>query len=109
MRLDPQGHGLDVPFEVLRRFVERVGSEIRASRAWMRLRPDPVEAVHRLRRDHPGAVGAVGDADVLARLRETVAAADLPVVLAAAFGRGHDGAGLDGGRALRIAEEAAAG
>ncbi|MFI8460559.1 hypothetical protein [Kitasatospora sp. NPDC085464] len=105
---DPQERCPDVPFEVLRWFVEQVEEEIRTSRAWMRLRPELVEVVHRLRREHAGAVEDADFPGVLARLRDAVAAPDLPAVLAAAFGRGPDGSELSGGQALRIVEEAAA-
>jgi hypothetical protein len=48
----PAGRHLDIPYEVMRWFMGRVEEEIRTSRAWMRLRPDLVEVIHRLRQEH---------------------------------------------------------
>ncbi|MER7583846.1 hypothetical protein [Kitasatospora sp. NPDC097691] len=104
----PRGRCPDVPFEVLRWFVEQVEEEIRTSRAWMRLRPELVDVVHGLRREHAGFVDDAEFPGVLGQLRASVAAPDLPAVLAAAFGRGPDGTELSGGQALRLIEGAAA-
>lgn len=87
---NPAGRHSDIPYEVLRWFMGRVEERIRTSRAWMRLRPDLVEVVHRLRQEHWGAIDDEFPR-VLAEVRTEVAEADLPVVLAAAFGRNPDG------------------
>ncbi|MFD8783498.1 hypothetical protein [Kitasatospora sp. NPDC059599] len=108
VRWDAQEPCPDVPFEVLRWFVALVEEEIRTCRAWMRLRPGLVEVVHGLRREYAGAVDDGGFPAVLAQVRAAVAGADVPAVLAAAFGRSPDGAELSGAGALRIVEEAAA-
>ncbi|RPE36708.1 hypothetical protein [Kitasatospora cineracea] len=106
---DPRGQHLDIPYEVMRRFMDRVAEEIRTSRAWMRLRPELVEVVHRLRQEHLGAVDDAGFPDVLAELRTAVPEADLPVVLAAAFGRDPDGAPMDGMQAFQLVAAGAVG
>ncbi|MFC8717636.1 hypothetical protein [Kitasatospora sp. NPDC057198] len=99
---DPRGEHLDIPYEVMRWFMELVADEVRTSRAWMRLRPELVEIVHRLRQEHLGAVEDDAFPGVLAELRTAVPEADLPVVLAAAFGLHLDGTPLDGGQAFQL-------
>ncbi|MGW0364441.1 hypothetical protein [Streptomyces sp. NPDC002990] len=89
---DPQGGRLNVPYEVMRWFMDQVEVEIRTSRAWMRLRPELVEVIHRLRQEHLGAVHDDDFPRVLVEVRTAVPAADLPAVLASAFGRKPDGA-----------------
>ncbi|WP_433890491.1 hypothetical protein [Streptomyces sp. CA-111067] len=91
----PAGRHLDVPYEVMRWFMGQVEEEIRTSRAWMRLRPDLVEVIHRLRREHGGAIDDEEFPRVLAEVRTDVAEVDLPAVLAAAFGRNPDGTVTD--------------
>lgn len=68
--------------------MHQVEEEIRTSRASMRLRPDLVEVIHRLRQDHQGAIDDEALAQVLAEVRRTVPDVDLPAVLTAAFERG---------------------
>ncbi|WP_454320833.1 hypothetical protein [Streptomyces phaeoluteigriseus] len=88
----PGGRTSDIPYEVIRWFMDRVDEKIRTSRAWMRLRPDLVKVIHRLRQEY---LGAIDDADfpaVLAVVRAAIPQADLGAVLAAAFGRSPDGA-----------------
>lgn len=104
---DPQGRHLDIPYEVMRWFMDQVTDEIRTSRAWMRLRPELVEVVHRLRQEYSGAIDDAGFPDVLTELRAAVPEADLSVVLAAAFGRNPDGTATCGMRAFQLVDEAA--
>ncbi|MEW1699179.1 hypothetical protein ACIQCR_11220 [Streptomyces sp. NPDC093249] len=85
----------DVPYEVIRWFMRQVDEEIRTSRAWMGLRPDLVTIVHRLRQEHLGVIADEDFRRVLAEVRATVAEADLPAVLEAAFGRKPDGTTAD--------------
>ena len=88
---NPHAGHADVPYEVMRWFMHQVDEEIRTSRAWMRLRPELVEIIYRLRQEHMGVIDDDTFADVLAELRATVPEADLPAVLEAAFGRNPDG------------------
>jgi hypothetical protein len=106
---DPRGRHRDVPYEVLRWFLHHVDEEIRTSRTWMRLRPDLVAVVHRLRGEHSGIVSDADFPAVLAEVRAVVPATDLPVVLAAAFGRHPDGTVLESTRAFALVHAAAAG
>lgn len=87
VRFHPGGGRTELPYEVVRWFMDRVDAEIRGSRAWMRLRPELVEVIHRLRREHMGSVDDEDFPEVLAELRATLPEADLPAVLEAAFGR----------------------
>ncbi|MFJ4745093.1 hypothetical protein [Streptomyces sp. NPDC088775] len=105
---DPQGRHLDIPYEVMRWFMDQVADEIRTSRAWMRLRPELVEVIHRLRQEYLGAIDDADFPDVLAELRTTVPEADLSVVLAAAFGLNPDGTPMDGMQAFQLVDVAAA-
>ncbi|MFF7457159.1 hypothetical protein [Kitasatospora sp. NPDC008115] len=104
---DSRGRYPDIPFGVMRWFMDQVEEQIRTSRAWMRLRPELVKVVHRLRQEHFGAIDDDDFADVLAELRDVVAERDLPVVLAAAFDRHTDGTAMDGMQAFRLIEESA--
>ncbi|MFB7663605.1 hypothetical protein ACFC1R_06580 [Kitasatospora sp. NPDC056138] len=99
---DPQGRHLDIPYEVMRWFMDQVAEEIRTSRAWMRLRPELVEVIHRLRQEYLGAIDDADFPDVLAELRVAVPEADLPAVLAAAFGLHPDGIPMDGMQAFQL-------
>ncbi|MCZ4507758.1 hypothetical protein O3Q52_05950 [Streptomyces sp. ActVer] len=92
---DPGGQHVDVPYEVMRWFMDQVEEEIRTSRAWMLLRPELVEAICRLRQEYMGVIDDDDFPVVLAEVRVAVPAADLPAVLAAAFGRQPDGTTLD--------------
>ncbi|MEU9779888.1 hypothetical protein AB0H92_02670 [Streptomyces phaeochromogenes] len=92
---DPGGQHVDVPYEVMRWFMDQVEEEVRTSRAWMLLRPELVEAIYRLRQEYMGVVDDDDFPDVLAEVRVAVPAADLPAVLAAALGRKPDGTALD--------------
>ncbi|MFD9592001.1 hypothetical protein ACFWA9_04485 [Kitasatospora sp. NPDC059973] len=83
---DPQGRHLDIPCEVMRSFMDQVADEIRSSRAWMRLRPELVEVILRLRQEYLGAIENADFPDVLAELRAAVPEADLAV----GHGRGGD-------------------
>lgn len=96
---NPRGGHVDVPYEVMRWFMHQVDEEIRTSRAWMRLRPDLVEIIYRLRQEHMGAIDDDVFPHVLAEVRATVPEADLRAVLEAAFGRRPDGATMDHPRA----------
>ncbi|MFJ8025527.1 hypothetical protein [Streptomyces sp. NPDC096311] len=88
---DPHGRHLDIPCEVMRWFIDRVEEEIRTSRAWMQLRPELVEVIHRLRQEYQGAVDDEDFPPVLAQVRAAVPGTDVPAVLAGAFGRNPDG------------------
>ncbi|MER6347375.1 hypothetical protein ACWC10_25470 [Streptomyces sp. NPDC001595] len=94
---DPQGGHLDIPYEVMRWFMDQVAEEIRTSRAWMRLRPELVSVIHDLRQEHLGMLSDEEFPHVLAQVRAAVPEADLPAVLAAAFGRRPDGTTIDHG------------
>ena len=100
---NPVAPHLDIPYEVvpvgddvvrLRGFMDRVEEEIRTSRAWMRLRPGLVEVIHRLRQEYLGVIDDDEFARVLEEVRGEVPEADLPVVVAEAFGRKPDGTAL---------------
>ncbi|MEU9878052.1 hypothetical protein [Streptomyces phaeochromogenes] len=92
---NPGGRHVDVPYEVMRWFMDQVDEEIRTSRAWMLLRPELVEAIYQLRQEYMGVIDDDDFPDALAEVRVAVPAADLPAVLAAAFGRRPDGTTLD--------------
>ncbi|MGK5545801.1 hypothetical protein ACSNOH_13870 [Streptomyces sp. URMC 127] len=92
---ETHGRHVDVPYDVMRWFMEQVEEEIRTSRAWMRLRPELVAVIHGLRQEHLGVIDDDAFARVLAEVRAAVPEADLPAVLAAAFGRRPDGTTLD--------------
>ncbi|MEU3600509.1 hypothetical protein ABZ714_17595 [Streptomyces sp. NPDC006798] len=92
---DSAGPHHDIPYEVVRWFTGQVEREIRYGRAWMRLRPELVEVVHRLRQEHLGVIGDDEFPGVLAETRAQVPEADLPAVLVAAFGRLPDGTTTD--------------
>ncbi|UWE07543.1 hypothetical protein [Actinacidiphila bryophytorum] len=88
----PPGEGhADIPYDVMRWFMDLAEEQVRTSRAWMRLRPDLVEAVRRLRHEHGGCVDDDDFPRVLAEVRAVVAEADLASVLAAGLGRSPDG------------------
>ncbi|MFE7414521.1 hypothetical protein [Streptomyces laurentii] len=88
---DPGSGHRDIPYDVMRWFMEHVEEEIRTSRAWMALRPGIVEVIRALREEYLGGIGDEELVPVLAGLRDTVPAADLADVLRHAFGRGPDG------------------
>ncbi|MFF8717326.1 hypothetical protein ACF07T_38835 [Streptomyces sp. NPDC015184] len=98
---NPQAGHVDVPYEVMRWFMHHVDEEIRTSRAWMRLRPELVETICRLRQEHMGAIDDDDFPRVLAEVRATVPEADLFAVLEAAFGRNPDGTLVDHSQAPR--------
>ncbi|MEW1550467.1 hypothetical protein [Streptomyces tsukubensis] len=108
LRFDPRGRHLDIPYDVMRWFMDQVADEIRTSRAWMRLRPELVEVIHSLRQEYLGAIGDADFPNVLAELRTTVSDADLPIVLAAAFGLTPDGTPMDSMQAFQLVDVAAA-
>ncbi|MGW0135768.1 hypothetical protein [Streptomyces sp. NPDC003299] len=93
----PQEPHTDVPYEVMRWFMDQVEREIRVSRAWMRLRPELVRVIHRLRQEHLGSVDDDTFPHVLAEVRAAVPEDDLATVLEAAFGRRPDGTTVDEG------------
>ncbi|MFF5454718.1 hypothetical protein ACFY40_26325 [Streptomyces sp. NPDC012950] len=88
---NPRAEHTDIPYEVMRWFMHQVDEEIRTSRAWMRLRPELVEIIHRLRQEYMGVIDDDSFSQVLADVRLTVPGEDLPDVLEAAFGRNPDG------------------
>ncbi|MEI5034997.1 hypothetical protein RB201_26945 [Streptomyces sp. S1A(2023)] len=87
---DSRAGDLDIPYEVMRWFMDRVDAEVRTSRAWMRLRPELVAVIHGLRQEHLGSIDDADFPDVLATVRAVVPAADLAAVIEAAFGRRLD-------------------
>ncbi|MFG2291011.1 hypothetical protein ACGFOU_33675 [Streptomyces sp. NPDC048595] len=101
---NPHEPHVDVPYEVMRWFMDQVEEEIRTSRAWMQLRPELVEVIYRLRQEHMGAIDDDTFRHVLAEVRATVSEADLPAVLEAAFGRNPDGTTMDHLQAPRPAD-----
>lgn len=91
----PDGRHLDVPYEVMRWFMDQVEEEIRTSRAWMRLRPELVEIIYQLRQEHWGGINDDDFPHVMAEVRASVPEEDLSAVLAAAVGRKPDGTTVD--------------
>ncbi|MEV0374661.1 hypothetical protein AB0I10_33575 [Streptomyces sp. NPDC050636] len=102
---NPHGRHLDVPYEVMRWFMDQVEEEVRTSRAWMRLRPELVEAIYQLRQEHMGAIDDDEFPHVLEEVRAAVPEADLSAVLAAAFGPKPDGTTADHLQVLRPADD----
>ncbi|MET9435965.1 hypothetical protein [Streptomyces sp. NPDC006551] len=96
--VDPVSGPHRIPYDVMRWFMDQVAEEIRTSRAWMRLRPELVEVIRELRREHLGVIDDETFAGVFADLRTTVPEDDLPAVLEAAFGRNADGTTTNGMR-----------
>ncbi|MFJ7062714.1 hypothetical protein ACK8N7_36530 [Streptomyces griseobrunneus] len=92
---DSCGRHLEVPYEVMRWFMEQVDEEIRSSRAWMQLRPELVEVIYRLRQEYLGFIDDEDFPQVVAEMRDALPEADLPAVLSAAFGRNPDGTTVD--------------
>ncbi|MFE9011899.1 hypothetical protein [Streptomyces cyaneofuscatus] len=87
---DSRGPHPDIPYEVMRWFMDPVDAEIRTSRAWIRLRPGLVAVIHDLRQEHMGAIDDANFPHVLDQVRAAVPEADLPAVIEAAFGRHLD-------------------
>ncbi|MGW4896315.1 hypothetical protein ACWEQL_29285 [Kitasatospora sp. NPDC004240] len=81
----------EIPYEVMRWFMDLVDEEILTTRAWMRLRPELVTVIHRLRQEYLGLIGDEDFPEVLGQLRAEVPEEDLPAVLEASFGRRPDG------------------
>ncbi|WP_030693708.1 hypothetical protein [Streptomyces globisporus] len=81
----------DIPYTVMRWFLDQVDAEIRNSRGWMELRPEIVEVIRGLRQEHLGVLADEHLPPVLAELRAAVPGADLADVMLHAFGRGPDG------------------
>ncbi|MFJ8888686.1 hypothetical protein ACIRJR_35555 [Streptomyces sp. NPDC102402] len=106
---DHPGEHLDIPYSVIRWFMDQVEGEIRTSRAWMRLRPELVEVVHGLRQEYLGVISDDEFHAVLHQVRAQVPEADLPAVLAAAFGRRPDGTTTDDAEAFMPATSHEAG
>ena len=91
LSFNPQGLLPDIPYEVMLWFMDQVEKEIRRSRAWMLLRPELVAVIRKLRQEYLGAIDDEDFPRVLAKVSNAVPAADLPAVLASAFGRKPDG------------------
>ncbi|MEU7035326.1 hypothetical protein ABZ958_16775 [Streptomyces sp. NPDC046237] len=89
--VDPVSGHHHIPYDVMRWFMEHVEEEIRTSRGWMRLRPELVEIIRELREEYLGVIDDERFGPVLAELRASVPAEDVPAVLEAAFGRSADG------------------
>ncbi|MFD0369278.1 hypothetical protein [Streptomyces sp. NPDC059071] len=87
----------DIPYDVVRWFMDAVDREIRTSRDWMELRPEIVEMIHELRQEHLGVIDDEDLPPVLAGLRARLPEADLADVMLHAFGRGPDGVIPDNG------------
>ncbi|MFC8229284.1 hypothetical protein [Streptomyces sp. NPDC057287] len=94
---DVHGEHLDIPYTVIRWFMDQVDAEIRTSRAWMRLRPELVEVIRELRQEFLSVISDDEFREVLPDIRARVTEADLPAVLAASFGRRPDGTTTDDG------------
>ncbi|MFE0421580.1 hypothetical protein [Streptomyces sp. NPDC058953] len=92
---DSGGPHHDIPYDVMKWFTGEVEKEIRTSRAWMRLRPELVEVVYRLRQEYLGMIGDDEFPGVLAEIRAEVPAVDLAAVLVSAFGRRPDGSAAE--------------
>ncbi|WP_123471853.1 hypothetical protein [Streptomyces sp. CEV 2-1] len=92
---DPRGRHVEVPYEVMRWFMDQVDEEICLSGAWMQLRPELVEVIHQLRQEHMGGIGDDDFPQVLAEVSAALPEPDLPAVLSAAFGRNQDGTTVD--------------
>ncbi|WP_371637350.1 hypothetical protein OG988_37735 [Streptomyces zaomyceticus] len=92
---NPHAGHADIPYEVMRWFMDQVDQEIRTSRAWMGLRPELVEIVCQLRQEHMGVIDDDDFPRVLADVRTTVPGEDLSAVLKAVFGRHPDGTTAD--------------
>ncbi|MEV7601558.1 hypothetical protein AB0O91_29765 [Kitasatospora sp. NPDC089797] len=75
----------EIPYEVMRWFLQQVEEEIDTVRAWMLLRPELVTLIHELIQEYRGAVDDAGFPAVLARVRAAVPAADVTTVIQAAF------------------------
>lgn len=69
---DPGGQHVDIPYEVMRWFMDQVEDEIRTSRDWMLLRPELVEAICRLRQEYMGVIDDDNFPVVLAEVRVAV-------------------------------------
>ncbi|MFC9706049.1 hypothetical protein ACFTWD_35770 [Streptomyces sp. NPDC056943] len=65
----PRAGHTDLPYGVTRWFTDQVDTEIRTSRAWMRLRPDLVTVIHQLRQEHMAAIDEADLPHVLAELK----------------------------------------
>ncbi|MFD6279971.1 hypothetical protein ACFWFI_31050 [Streptomyces sp. NPDC060209] len=105
MCFDSAGPHVDIPYPVMRWFIDHVEAEIRTSRYWMRLRPEIVEVIYGLRQEYQGGISDEEFPEVLEQVRPTVPEADLPSVLAASFGRRPDGTTTDDVLALMPADE----
>ncbi|MGW5062583.1 hypothetical protein ACWEQ2_35625 [Streptomyces sp. NPDC004096] len=84
VRFNPRGGHLDIPYGVMHWFIGQVEEEVRTSRAWMRLRPELVEVIHKLRQEYLGVIDDDDFPHVLAEVRAAVPEPDLPAVLTAA-------------------------
>ncbi|MFI6104078.1 hypothetical protein [Streptomyces sp. NPDC051310] len=83
---DPDVEHHEVPYEVMRWFLDQVEAEIRTSRGWMRLRPRLVEIVRQLREIYQGGPRDEEYPALTVILRELVAEEELAPVLEGAFG-----------------------
>ncbi|MER7141570.1 hypothetical protein AB0L83_28300 [Streptomyces sp. NPDC052071] len=92
---DVHGDHLDIPYAVIRWFMDLVEAEIRTSRDWMRLRPELVEVVRGLRQEHLGVISDEEFPAVLEHVRAGVPEEDLQAVLLASFRRRPDGTTTD--------------
>ncbi|GHH17844.1 hypothetical protein [Streptomyces lanatus] len=99
--VNPLGRSCDIPYEVMRWFMDQVTEEIRTARAWMRLRPELVDVIHHLRQEYLGVIDDDDFPHALAQVRAAVPEADVPAVLEAAFGRNPDGTTMDHAQAQR--------
>ncbi|GGU05798.1 MULTISPECIES: hypothetical protein [Streptomyces] len=89
---DPGAGHREVPYGVMRWFMEHVAAEIRTSRDWMELRPELVEIIRELREEYLGLIDDDRFPAVLTELRAGLPdERDLAAVLDAAFGRNPDG------------------
>ncbi|WP_327435708.1 hypothetical protein OG279_09775 [Streptomyces sp. NBC_01201] len=74
---DVHGDHLDIPYSVIRWFMDHVEAETRTSRGWMRLRPELVEVIRRMRQEHSGVISDEEFPAALEHVRARVPQADL--------------------------------
>ncbi|MGW1883118.1 hypothetical protein [Streptomyces sp. NPDC001970] len=90
VRFDERGGHRDVPYEVMRWFMDRVAAEIENSRAWMALDPPLVEVVRQLRQVFQGAVSEEDFPPLLVVLSDLLSQRNLGLVVEGAFGIDRD-------------------
>ncbi|MFI2368826.1 hypothetical protein [Streptomyces sp. NPDC018833] len=89
----------DIPYDVVRRFMERVADEVERCRGWMRLAPGLVEIIRQLYVVFSGCLDDEEIPPLLVVLRELVDEESLGTVVEAAFGTGLADLAADAGSA----------